>query len=219
MKDIFRLQWLFNEHVLGNIGLDYSATIRDPQKIPIWIENYRIALSAELAELLREVKEYGIGTHNGKIEIVDMLHFLVSLSHIVDIDPTEAVNLSTPANCPFPENKGEHSQPDDAHIPTPTGNGAALCSTAIEFFLALDDLQNSLKWKWWAKGGGYKADRARDAARSIWRSFGTICSAYGLDLDTIKKFYVAKNELNFKRQAQSYNEDTKDESDNLALKV
>jgi len=38
-------------------------------------QNYRKALSAELAELVREVEEHGIGTQNGKVEIVDMLHF------------------------------------------------------------------------------------------------------------------------------------------------
>ncbi len=200
MKEIFSLQWDFNELALRNIGLDYRTTIRAPESIPPWIENYRIALSAELAELLREVREFGTETHNGKIEIVDMLHFLVSLSHIVDIDPSETVAFFTPGN-----------QADRTET--------AFYSITIDFFLALDDLQNSRKWKWWAKGGGYKPDRAKEAVFSIWKCFGKVCAVYGLDFAAIKKIYIAKNELNFKRQAQNYNEDTKNESDNTALKL
>ncbi|NTW36883.1 MAG: hypothetical protein HGB17_12280, partial [Syntrophobacteraceae bacterium] len=84
MQEIFDLQRRLNVYTLKNIGLDFEEIFSDSEQKPVWIENYRKALSAELAELVREVEENGFETHNGKVEIVDMLHFLVSLSHLVD---------------------------------------------------------------------------------------------------------------------------------------
>ncbi|MEM5787864.1 MAG: dUTP diphosphatase [Syntrophobacteraceae bacterium] len=195
MRDIFEMQWRLNIHTLANIGKDFVGTIADPDQKPVWIENYRKALSAELAELVREVAEHGIGTSNGKIEIIDILHFLVSLSHIVDVLPEE-----TP---PFTE----------------PGNGASFDACVIRAFLALDDLQNSIKWKWWAKGGGYKPDKAKSAVLDIWKSIALICGVFGLSFADLKRIYTEKNWVNFERQNRNYNEDTKTEADNLSIKV
>ena len=89
MREIFSLQWELNIRTLANAGKDFEATMNDPEQRLVWIENYRKALSAELAELIREVRDHGIGTQNGKVEIVDMLHFLVSLSQIVGVGPED----------------------------------------------------------------------------------------------------------------------------------
>jgi hypothetical protein len=86
-------------------------------------------------------------------------------------------------------------------------------------FLALDDIQSCLKWKWWAKGGGFKPDKAKDAVLKLWESFAESCALFGLDFLTVKKIYIAKNRVNFQRQNQHYNEDTKTEEDNQALEV
>lgn len=195
MKEIFDLQWKLNVTTLGNIGLDFESTIKDTEQKPVWIENYRKALSSELAETIREVDEFGIGTRNGKIEIVDMLHFLVSLSHIMDIDPSE-VRLAMKAE-----------------------NGESFCACAVRTFLALDDLQSSVKWKWWAKGGGFKEEKAAAAIRELWASFDAMCGVFGLDFETVKKIYVEKNRVNFMRQERNYNEDTKTEADNRSIEV
>jgi dimeric dUTPase (all-alpha-NTP-PPase superfamily) len=195
MEEIFRLQRQLNVFTLRNIGLDYEQTIGHPEEKLVWIENYRKALSAELAELIREVEAYGIGSQNGKVEIVDMLHFLVSLSLIVGVGP--------------------HQVPEDVALT----NGDDFCGCAMRTFLALDDLQSSLKWKWWAKGGGFKPDKARDAVLKLWESFAQSCALFGLDFVTLKRIYIAKNQLNFQRQNQHYNEDTKTEEDNKTLEV
>lgn len=195
MREIFDLQWRLNIHTLANIGKDFATTIADPEQKLVWIENYRKALSAELAELIREVREGGIGTRNGKIEIIDMLHFLVSLSHIIGIRPDETPAFDLP--------------PD----------GANFDGCAIKAFLALDELQNSLKWKWWAKGGGFKPERAREAVVGLWNALAETCSVFGLSFDDMKRIYVEKNRVNFERQNRSYNEDTKTEEDNLSIRA
>jgi hypothetical protein len=193
MKDLFAMQWRLNEYTLNNIGLDYAATVADPELKVVWLENYRKALSAELAELVRDVQEHGIGTKNGMVEVVDILHFLLSLSHIVGIDH------------------------DDVSIGSANGDSFEGC--ALSAFLALDALQNSVKWKWWAKGGGFKQDQARHGVLQLWKRFEELCALFSMDFDTVKRVYLAKNELNFRRQDQQYNEDTKTEADNLALEL
>jgi dimeric dUTPase (all-alpha-NTP-PPase superfamily) len=195
MEEIFKLQRQLNIFTLKNIGLDYEQTISNPEAKLIWIENYRKALSAELSELVREVEEQGLGTQNGKVEIVDMLHFLVSLSHIVGVEP--------------------HEVP----ISVAREGAGSFAACALKAFLALDDLQNSLKWKWWAKGGGFKPDKAREAILEFWNHFAENCALFDMDFDTVKKVYIAKNQVNFMRQDQHYNEDTKTEEDNQALAV
>ena len=195
MNEIFRLQRQLNVFTLKKIGIDYERTITHPEAKLVWIENYRKALSAELAELVREVEAHGIGTQNGKVEIVDMLHFLVSLSHIVGLNP--------------------HEVPVSAALT----NGETFPAWAMKTFLALDDLQNSLKWKWWAKGGGFKPDRAREAVLALWYRFAESCILFDMDFHMLKKLYIAKNQVNFTRQSQHYNEDTKTEEDNQGLEV
>jgi hypothetical protein len=206
MKDIFDRQMQLNIYTLGNSGLDFSTTIADPEQKVVWIENYRKAFSAELAELVREVRELGIGTHNGKIEVVDLLHFLVSLSQIVGVTPEQASAMMSPAN-------PGRTRTSDAR------RDEAFPVCVVGTFLALDDLQGSMKWKWWAKGGGFKPDKAREAVLDLWKRFGEICSLFELDFESMKRIYIAKNEVNFKRQDRHYNEDTKDESDNLAIEA
>ena len=193
MEEIFDLQWKLNTYTLNNIGLNYAETIRDSQQKPVWIENYKKALSAELAELIREVKDNGMGADNGKIEIVDMLHFLVSLSHIVELKPSD--------------------------LPESAVSATGFDNCAIQTFLALDDLQNSLKWKWWARGGGFQPEKARQAVAALWRCFAEMCALFHLDMETVKRIYIAKNKVNFRRQDQNYNEDTKTEGDNEGLKA
>ena len=195
MQEIFSLQWELNVHTLANAGLDFEKTMSDPEQRVVWIENYRKALSAELAELIREVRDHGPATQNGKVEIVDMLHFLVSLSQIIGVKPGEI-------------------PPFSAHV-----NGDTFEACAILAFLGIDELQSSLKWKWWAKGGGYKPDRARSAILDLWGVLARTCGVFGLDFEELKKIYVAKNRINFERQRQNYNEDTKTEDDNRSIRM
>lgn len=195
MEEIFECQRQLNIFTLKRIGVDYEATVRHPEESLVWVENYRKALSAELAELVREVDEHGLATRNGKVEVVDMLHFLVSLSQIVEVGP-EQIPLAISPNA-----------------------GDAFSSTALRLFLVLDDLQNSLKWKWWAKGGGYKPERAKAAVLALWQGFAECCSLFNLDFPSLKKIYLAKNRVNFMRQCQHYNEDTKSGEDNQSIEI
>ena len=45
------------------------------------------------------------------------------------------------------------------------------------------------------------------------------CAVFALDFEEIKRIYIEKNKVNFQRQNQNYNEDTKTEADNLSIRV
>ncbi len=195
MREIFSLQRELNVHTLANAGRDFEAIMNDPEQRGVWIENYRKALCAELAELIREVRENGAATQNGKVEIVDMLHFLVSLSQLIGVAPEDVPSFH------------------------PSAGGDSFESCAIDAFLGLDDLQGSLKWKWWAKGGGFKPEKAKGAILELWSVLFRICLLFRLDFQEFKKIYIAKNRINFERQRKNYNEDTKTEDDNRSIQV
>lgn len=195
MREIFSLQMQLNIETLARAGWNFESIINDKDQRLFWIENYRKALSAELAELIREVRNCGVGTQNGKVEIVDMLHFLVSLSQIVGVEPRDIPSFGA------------------------AGNGDSFDTCAILAFLGIDELQNSLKWKWWAKGGGFKAEKARHAILNLWEALARMCALFGLGFAELKRIYVAKNRINFERQKHNYNEDTKTEADNLSIQV
>jgi dimeric dUTPase (all-alpha-NTP-PPase superfamily) len=196
MRQIFEMQWRLNEFTLNNsCGLDYGKIANDPQDLSAWIENYRKAFSAELAEFLRDIQQKDVGSRNGKVEIIDMLHFLVSLSHLVQLDSEEAFALRM---------LKEKSDISDI---------------VLAAFLSLDDLQNSIKWKWWAKGGGFKPGLAKTAVIYLWISLWEMADAFSLSFEDMKDIYLAKNEVNIQRQMSGYSEDTKTELDNISIKV
>jgi len=83
LQDIFRLQAELNR----KIGIDTESLPEARQ--PEWVLNYCRALSQELAELTDSVpwkwwaKYQTYDKQNARVEVVDMLHFLVSLAQVL----------------------------------------------------------------------------------------------------------------------------------------
>lgn len=130
LAEIYEKQEALNRRVLANIGVSYDEIMCNaqgecPNLAPEWVENYRKAFSSEYVEYIASDP----ATKNAKIEAIDMLHFLVSLSQIVGIPPYVAID----------------STEDLTHF-----SGVNLMRGMV---VTLDNLQNSCKWKWWANGG------------------------------------------------------------------
>ena len=53
----------------------------------------------------------------------------------------------------------------------------------------------------------------------MWERLALTCAVFGLGFADLKKIYMAKNRINFERQRQNYNEDTKTEADNLSIQA
>ena len=59
--------------------------------------------------------------------------------------------------------------------------------------------------------------RQAGAILDMWDALALTCAVFGLGFTDLKDIYVAKNRINFERQRQNYNEDTKTEADNLSI--
>lgn len=83
LEEIFKMQAELNRR----IGVD-TANMSDDDKIK-WTLNYSRALAQENAELVDSVpwkwwaKYQKFDAQNAKVEVVDMLHFLVSLAQVL----------------------------------------------------------------------------------------------------------------------------------------
>ena len=86
LKEIFRLQAKFDQAVIENRNLEFSPEV--------WIQKSILAIIAELGEILEEVNfkwwkdPSEIDWENLKEEIVDVLHFFISMC-IKPIGPEE----------------------------------------------------------------------------------------------------------------------------------
>lgn len=91
LEEIFTLQAGLNKR----IGIDAEKLQGDPKGQQEWVLNYSRALGQELAELVDSVpwkwwaSYQEMDTQNAKVEVVDMLHFLVSLAQVLGMDAEE----------------------------------------------------------------------------------------------------------------------------------
>lgn len=87
LKEIFRLQSQFDQAVADHRGLNYTQEV--------WIQKEVLAIIAELSEVLEEVNfkwwkdPQKINQERLKEEIVDVLHFFVSMCLKAGLGPEE----------------------------------------------------------------------------------------------------------------------------------
>lgn len=97
LEEIFSLQKSLNQR----IGVDTDAIAGDPEKQKEWLLNYCRAISQETAELTDSVpwkwwaKYQKADLANAKVEVVDLLHFLVSAAQVLGMTAEEMHALYT----------------------------------------------------------------------------------------------------------------------------
>ena len=95
LDEIFRLQRELNLR----IGVD-TAHMTEAERQQ-WVLNYCRAMSQETAELTDCVpwkwwaKYQKFETQNARVEIVDLLHFLVSLAQVMELTPDDIFDVYT----------------------------------------------------------------------------------------------------------------------------
>jgi dimeric dUTPase (all-alpha-NTP-PPase superfamily) len=95
LDEIFRLQRELNLR----IGVD-TARMSEAER-QTWVLNYCRAMSQEIAELTDCVpwkwwaKYQKFETQNARVEIVDLLHFLVSLAQVMELAPDDIFEAYT----------------------------------------------------------------------------------------------------------------------------
>ncbi len=86
LDELFRLQKLLNER----IGIK-TDNMSDEERIK-WVLNYCRAMSQEIAELTDSVpwkwwaKYQKFDKQNAKVEVIDLLHFLISLAQVLGLN-------------------------------------------------------------------------------------------------------------------------------------
>ncbi len=93
LEDIFRMQKALN----ARIGV-HPERMTEDERIA-WTLNYCRALSQELAELTDSVpwkwwaKYQQFDEQNARVEVVDMIHFVVSLAQVLGLSADDIYNL------------------------------------------------------------------------------------------------------------------------------
>ncbi len=89
LEEIFRLQEQLNKR----IGVD-TASMTDEQRQQ-WVLNYCRAMTQEVAELTDSVpwkwwaKYQKFDKQNARVEVIDLLHFLVSIAQVLEMTPAD----------------------------------------------------------------------------------------------------------------------------------
>jgi len=180
------------------LEIGWTYICNNPNTKRLWTMNLKNALFSEAAELSAELSGDVCDDHNIKIEMIDILHFLVALSQLHGVTPEDALEC--------------RDSTDMSHPPLVLN---------LKLFETISLLQDSVKWKWWADGQGFYPEKAKDATIMLWTIFWSLCSTPLVDLSfqTMVDIYHQKNKVNFDRQENGYNVDTKTEADNLAIRI
>lgn len=89
LEEIFRLQQQLNLR----IGVD-TAHMTDEQRQQ-WVLNYCRAITQEIAELTDSVpwkwwaKYQKFDKQNARVEVIDLLHFLISIAQVLEMTPAD----------------------------------------------------------------------------------------------------------------------------------
>ena len=97
LAEIFALQKELNKR----IGVDTDAIQGKPEEQTKWILNYSRAIQQETAELIDSVpwkwwaKYQKLDLENARVEVVDLMHFVVSAAQVLGMDADEFFRLYT----------------------------------------------------------------------------------------------------------------------------
>jgi dimeric dUTPase (all-alpha-NTP-PPase superfamily) len=95
LEEIFQLQ----EQLNLKIGVN-TAAMTEEQRIQ-WVLNYTRAMTQEIAELNDSVpwkwwaKYQKFDKQNAKVEVIDLLHFLISIAQVLEMKPEDIYEAYT----------------------------------------------------------------------------------------------------------------------------
>jgi hypothetical protein len=221
LDDVFAAQRQLNHRT---VGIDVCS-IDDEMERLRWFRNYLTAWDQELKELLESLDLNGAFTglfaegfkldeQNIRIEVVDMLHFLVSMFQV--IGETSIDGRKVPGS---PADFGEHlarlvgTHEDGYGMPMALKPAAGamnrlLALHGLHAAVETGQLLDKVQWKWWAHQGN-RWQEARDHlyTRMLPR-WSLLVLSSGMGAAEVTDLYMKKNKLNFERQEGGYKEGT-----------
>jgi len=219
LDEVYRMQRLFNNKV---IGFDILAIEKEEDRVK-WFRNYLTAYDQELKELLEsldrdwiirgEPGDRALDRNNIKVEIVDMLHFLISMFQVIGekgIDPSSFAGRSIDFAGYFEGLRSAFEKEHGLKLQESSDRAvnASLLFLSCQNLVALGGLLDCLAWKWWA---GQMIDWhkvRRILYESIFPQWCLLAMASGMSAPETEDLYFRKNRLNFERQEKGYKEGT-----------
>lgn len=225
LKEVYHMQRMFNNKV---IGFDILAIEKEEDRIK-WFRNYLTAYDQELKELLESLKirwvagceepEAGsLDIKNIKVEVVDMLHFLLSMFQVIGEKEVCSDRLGG-----SPADLGAFFDALGSDFKKANGEELAgrseqqvnrmMVLVAHENLVCLGKLLDCIAWKWWAKQQ-VKWDEVKSLLYDkIFPQWCMMAIASGMSAAETEELYFKKNRLNFERQQKGYKEGTYDKVD------
>ena len=111
LQDVFDAQTTFNERAVPGI---YDIVANNPAERDLWLIRFDLAMRQEMSELIDSLhwkwwkkQETDIG--NVKVELVDILHFFVSMCTVAGMNANDVMALY------FKKNKLNHKRQDGGY--------------------------------------------------------------------------------------------------------
>jgi len=224
LHTIFEMQDKLNQRC----GVYPDIISKDPEETKKWTLNMLRAYQQELAELMESIpwrwwENTKFDEQNARVELVDMIHFVVSMAINVNLTPEEIFKITK-----SPKSKREFSedcfqamfenQYDYIHqkryFLTPyeeeniTEN---LLKTNQEIAICISEITDCVPWKWWAKYQETNMEELRKKIAELFQLTIQVGAILNMSPKTIFEAYLEKNKVNHDRQNQGYTE--KDEDD------
>ncbi len=221
LSDIYSAQRSLNHRT---VGFDVCS-IEDEDTRLVWFRNYLTAWDQELKELLESLDRdaisrgapsvgFELDVKNARVEVVDMLHFLVSMFQVIGepgiVDgrvPGAPVGFEAFLEALAREHGSLHGEEIPADPDMATMNRLLLLHgvhAAVETGRVLD----KVRWKWWARQENRWGDVREALYGSLFPRWCLLVLSTGMDAPAVSDLYMKKNRLNLERQEQGYREGT-----------
>lgn len=207
--DMYNKQLELNNRIL-KAKFDLTIeTMNEDQRVQ-WVLNYCRAANHEIVELFNA---YVVDDQqNQLVELVDILHFLLSIAQVMEINPDMKLEDF--------EYTLINVEPKDlsGFLYYNRLGSSRFFNTCLIFHQQLVELEECINYRWW----GTKTndwDRAKIELQSVWNAFRDMTFQLGFTSDQIYSAYCQKNLINHDRQNKGYNIDEKTEDDNKTIEV
>lgn len=213
--EIYNAQRALNQRILG---FDPCAISVRHVKLK-WFRNFLTAWDQELKELAETVDPVllaaegvtAFDANNAKVEVVDMLHFLLSMLQVLgetklDFQCFPPTKHGSVASFEALFDQYEQETLYGARCVTQRAKTIALQPMCLRALITTGRLLDKVHWKWWAKQAtDWEGLRTMlyEEVFPIWVQLALIT---GLTATSVAELYMKKNKLNHQRQDGGYKE-------------
>ncbi len=217
LAEIYQAQRRLNERT---VGFDVLS-ITDEAKRLEWFRNYLTAWDQELKELIesldldavvrgRLTDGFMLDVRNVRVEVVDMLHFLMSMFQVIgEPEIRESFLPGIPGDFPgfLASLRDDHERRCGMPIPWDSDQevmNRLLTLHGLHAVVETGRILDRVQWKWWARQVSRWDEVRLDLYRVLFPRWCFLVLSTGMDDAGVVDLYMRKNKLNFERQDGGY---------------